>query len=86
VKWFDARRGFGFILTDDGGDVFVHYSNIRQDGFRSLGDGRVVEYTAAQGEKGWYAEDVVVVELKSRSQETTPKETGESSAVPPSAD
>jgi len=58
VKWFDTRRGFGFIVSPEGNDIFVHYSCIRQDGFRTLEDGEEVEYVAACGEKGWYALEV----------------------------
>lgn len=52
VKWFDVKKGFGFILNDEGKDVFVHYSIIEGDGFRSLKDGEKVEYEPATGAKG----------------------------------
>jgi CspA family cold shock protein len=53
VKWFDAKKGFGFITPDDGGeDLFVHFSNIESDGFKSLLEGQEVEYTVGQGRKG----------------------------------
>ena len=53
VKWFDAKKGFGFITPDDGGeDLFVHVSNIESDGFKSLLEGQEVEYTVGQGRKG----------------------------------
>ncbi len=59
VKWFDSKKGFGFI-TRDGveGDIFVHYSNIEGEGFRSLKDGEVVEFDLIQGEKGLQAHQV----------------------------
>jgi CspA family cold shock protein len=59
VKWFNAEKGFGFIAQDDGGDdVFVHFSAIQGDGFRSLDEGQKVEYDVSQGEKGPQAGDV----------------------------
>ncbi len=58
VKWFDAKKGFGFILGPAGQDVFVHYSQIQGDGFRSLSDGEDVEYELEQGTKGYQAKAV----------------------------
>lgn len=58
VKWFDPKKGFGFILNDDGKDVFVHFSSIEGDGFRSLKDGDVVEYEQIEGDKGLSAKSV----------------------------
>ena len=58
VKWFDPKKGFGFIVGPDGQDVFVHYSHIESDGFRTLKDGQTVEYELVEGEKGWQARDV----------------------------
>ena len=60
VKWFNATKGFGFISRDEGEDVFVHYSNIRETGgFRTLEEGQQVEFTLGEGAKGPQAEDVV---------------------------
>jgi cold shock protein len=58
VKWFDPKKGFGFINGPDGQDVFVHYSQIAGDGFKSLRDGEDVEYVLTQGEKGYQAREV----------------------------
>ena len=59
VKWFDARKGFGFIVGPDGQDVFVHFSVIEQEsGFRTLKDGERVTYSASKGAKGWSATNV----------------------------
>ena len=59
VKWFNERKGFGFITQDGGDDLFVHYSSIKQDGFKALHEGDEVEFDIAQGKKGLQAVDVV---------------------------
>lgn len=61
VKWFNAEKGFGFIAVDGGADVFVHFSAIQADGYRSLEDGQRVEFDVAQGQKGPQAENVRIV-------------------------
>jgi cold shock protein len=62
VKWFNAEKGFGFISVDGGGnDVFVHYSAIQSDGYRSLEENQRVEFDVVQGAKGPQAESVRVV-------------------------
>ncbi len=58
VKWFDPRKGFGFIVGPDGQDIFVHYSCIDGDGFRVLKDGAEVTYDAEESDKGWKATKV----------------------------
>ena len=62
VKWFNNARGYGFITRgEDSADVFVHYRNIRGDGFRSLNEGQHVEFQIQESDKGLQAEDVVCV-------------------------
>ncbi|MFI7618442.1 cold-shock protein [Nonomuraea terrae] len=58
VKWFNADKGYGFIAVDGGKDVFVHYSAILMDGYRSLEQGQRVEFEITQGQKGPQAEAV----------------------------
>jgi cold shock protein len=58
VKWFDSKKGFGFILNSEGKDVFVHFSTIEGEGFRALKDGEIVEYEQTQGNKGLLATQV----------------------------
>ncbi len=60
VKWFNASKGFGFIERENGKDVFVHYSAINSNGFRSLEEGQRVEFTVVEGQKGPQAQDVVL--------------------------
>ncbi|HEV09084.1 MAG TPA: cold-shock protein [Sulfurihydrogenibium azorense] len=62
VKWFNSKKGFGFITRDDGqGDVFVHFSAIQSKGFKTLEEGQKVEFEIAQDEKGPKAANVVKV-------------------------
>jgi CspA family cold shock protein len=58
VKWFNAAKGYGFIAWDGGKDVFVHYSAIQMDGYRSLNEGDKVEFNIVDGSKGPQAENV----------------------------
>ena len=74
VKWFNPRKGFGFIATDDGRDIFVHYSSISGDGYKTLVEGDPVTFEIVEGDKGLRAENVVAQsasenEEKSESEE-----------------
>ena len=62
VKWFNDSKGFGFIQSDDGGDVFVHQTEIQTEGYRSLAEGARVEFEVMQGEKGPKAAKVRLAE------------------------
>ena len=61
VKWFNSSKGFGFIARESGDDVFVHYSSIRGEGYRSLDEGQQVEFEIVEGQKGPQAQDVVAL-------------------------
>jgi len=59
VKWFNESKGFGFITKEDGGDVFVHYTAIQSNGFKSLAEGQAVSFEVVDGPKGPEAANVV---------------------------
>ncbi|HJZ68073.1 MAG TPA: cold-shock protein [Blastocatellia bacterium] len=59
VKWFNATKGYGFITREGGDDVFVHYSAIEADGYKTLNEGQRVEFTIVQGPKGLAASSVI---------------------------
>lgn len=61
VKWFDSKKGYGFIIAEDGKEVFVHYTGIVKEGFKTLNEGQVVEYELGTGDKGEQAINVTVV-------------------------
>jgi CspA family cold shock protein len=61
VKWFNATKGYGFIERDAGGDIFVHHSDIRAEGYRSLDEGQRVEFSVVTAEKGPRAQDVAAL-------------------------
>ncbi len=62
VKWFSEKRGYGFISREDGDDIFVHYSAIKKEGFRTLREGDEVEFEISESDKGLQATDVTVLE------------------------
>jgi len=63
VKWFNAQKGYGFLVCDeDGKEVFVHYSAISGDGYKTLKEGDKVEFEIAEGDKGLQARNVIIVE------------------------
>ena len=62
VKWFEVKKGYGFITGEDGKEVFVHYSGIVKDGFKALNEKQEVEYELGEGSKGIQAINVKVVE------------------------
>ena len=61
VKWFSNQKGFGFISDEEGNDVFVHYTGLDMDGFKTLEDGAAVEYELSQGKRGPQAVNVKVI-------------------------
>jgi len=61
VKWFNSEKGYGFITTDEGNDIFAHYSQIQKDGFKSLEEGESVEFEVVDGDKGPQASNIVSI-------------------------
>lgn len=62
VKWFDTKKGFGFIQSENGNDVFVHYTSILSEGFKNLEQGQAVTFELTEGKKGPQADSVRIVE------------------------
>ena len=62
VKWFDSKKGYGFIMSENGKEIFVHFSGLAAKGFKSLHEGQTVEFEVANGAKGEQAVNVTVVE------------------------
>jgi CspA family cold shock protein len=73
VKWFDPKKGFGFVINEQGQDVFVHYTSIDRDGFRCLRNGQTVEYEQVASDKGLQGKNVRIVETAPQTAEKTPK-------------
>ncbi len=61
VKWFNAEKGFGFITTEEGNDVFAHFSQINKDGFKTLEEGQKVTFNVVDGAKGPQAENITII-------------------------
>ena len=82
VKWFDPKKGYGFIIGEAGQDVFVHYSSIHGEGFRALKDGETVTYDLVKSDKGDQAKDVIR-EADKAVAESRPAESEKTSTPPP---
>lgn len=74
VKWFNPRKGYGFIATTDGRDIFVHYSSISGDGYKSLAEGDPVTFDVVEGDKGLRAENVLAQGASQSKEEPASKE------------
>lgn len=74
VKWFNPRKGYGFIATTDGRDIFVHYSSISGDGYKSLAEGDPVTFDVVEGDKGLRAENVLAQGASKGKEESESKE------------
>lgn len=61
VKWFNSEKGFGFITTEEGNDVFAHFSQINKDGFKTLEEGQKVSFNVVEGAKGPQAENITIL-------------------------
>ena len=70
VKWFNPRKGYGFIATDDGRDIFVHYSSISSNGYKTLAEGEPVTFEIVEGDKGLRAENVVAKSASGSQEES----------------
>ena len=72
VKWFDTKNGYGFIIGEQGQDVFVHYTSIQGEGFRALKDGETVSYELVKSEKGDQARNVLRDQMASAGEQPPP--------------
>ena len=79
VRWFDEKKGYGFITTGEEPDVFVHYTSIAGEGFRTLHEGDVVQFEVVKGEKGPKAESVTPMSASANSEKELGQEAGQQS-------
>jgi len=79
VKWFNPRKGYGFIATEDGRDIFVHYASISGEGYKTLVEGDQVSFDVVESEKGLRAENVVPVSSSGSSESSESSESTEDS-------
>jgi CspA family cold shock protein len=85
VKWFNPRKGYGFIATPDGRDIFVHYSSISGDGYKTLAEGDSVTFDIVEGDKGLRAENVIPESASATEESATEESATEESATEESA-
>ncbi len=85
VKWFNPRKGYGFIATPDGRDIFVHYSSISGDGYKTLAEGDSVIFDIVEGDKGLRAENVIPQSASATKEPATEESATEESATEESA-
>jgi CspA family cold shock protein len=85
VKWFNPRKGYGFIATPDGRDIFVHYSSISGDGYKTLAEGDSVTFDIVEGDKGLRAENVIPELASATKESATEASATEASATEASA-
>ncbi len=82
VKWFDVKKGFGFIVGPEGQDVFIHYSQIQTEGFRLLKDGEEVEYELEETAKGFQAQNIKRVNPPAEAPRFAKRTPGDAPATP----
>jgi CspA family cold shock protein len=85
VKWFNPRKGYGFIATPDGRDIFVHYSSISGDGYKTLAEGDSVIFDIVEGDKGLRAENVIPQSASATEESATEESATKESATEESA-
>ena len=82
VKWFNARKGYGFIASEEGKDIFVHYASIAGDGYKTLNEGDEVTFDITEGEKGLRAENVLQKSADSGKAEEAPDDQATAEEAP----
>jgi CspA family cold shock protein len=85
VKWFDPKKGFGFIIGPEGKDIFVHYTHVVGEGYRTLNDGELVEYELVQTDKGLQAHNVVRQQVAQTPQPPSLKQASPAEPAPQAA-